>query len=170
MITPGTQSDSREAARLRLAAGAALTLSFVYGVAAAGWYVVPWLQDIERTAALVPLLWVHVFRHVALQVLGSATRGFDVPPQVRDRIAYGDVATSVLAFVSLAALTYDLPFAMLLVWAFSVVGILDLVNAMVSGLRVDAFPKAFDITWLILTFYVPILWITHVLILWKLVT
>ena len=168
MVGVGAKIGVEKAASLQTAAVVALTLSFVYCIAAAAWYVVPWLRDVERSAALVPLIWVHVFRHVALQVFGAATRGFDVPHHVRDRIVYGDLASSVLAFASLAALKFELTVAVPLVWIFSVVGMLDLVSAMIGGLRSNAFSKAFDVTWLILTFYVPILWTTHALIVWKL--
>ena len=168
MVAERAKIGVEKAASLQIAAVVALTLSLVYCIAAAAWYVVPWLRDVERSAALVPLIWVHVFRHVALQVFGAATRGFDVPHDVRDRIAYGDLASSVLAFAALAALKFDLTFAVALVWIFSIVGMLDLVSATVGGLRSNAFSKAFDVTWIILTFYVPILWTTHALIVWKL--
>lgn len=60
----------------------AMTLSFVAFIDAAVWYVAPWLAQRGRADALIPLLWVHAFRHVALQILSAQKSGFaisDVP-------------------------------------------------------------------------------------------
>jgi len=44
-----------------------MTLSIVACIAAATW-LAPWLSLRTRADALIPLLWVHAFRHVALQI------------------------------------------------------------------------------------------------------
>jgi hypothetical protein len=36
------------------------------------------------------------------------------------------------------------------------------------GIREDLFDKAADVSWLILTFYVPALWVSVVLVAWRL--
>ena len=42
-------------------------LSFAIFALMAVWYVAPWLATQQRAEALTPLLWVHAFRHIALQ-------------------------------------------------------------------------------------------------------
>jgi hypothetical protein len=68
---------------LTVAAQFAMVLTFVACIAAAVWYVAPWLALRERADGLVPLLWVHAFRHVALQIFSAPRLGFGVPDGVR---------------------------------------------------------------------------------------
>src|SRR5262249_13223721 len=51
-------------------AGAQLLSLFVYGLVAR-WYVAPWLGSLKRPNALIALLWVHVFRYVALMTFSA---------------------------------------------------------------------------------------------------
>ena len=152
------------------AAYAASTLSFIFGITAAVWYVVPWLRLRDRATALIPLLWIHALRYVAFQVFSAKATGFDVPVDIRDRIAYGDALSALLAFAAIAALHYRTVIGIVLAWLFSVVGIVDLVSAMVGGIQADLFAKAAGTTWFILTFYVPVLWVSHGLIIWQLLS
>jgi len=46
----------------------------------------------------------------------------------------------------------------------------DLGNALVVGLREELFERATGVSWLILTFYVPALWLTTALTAWQLMT
>jgi hypothetical protein len=145
-------------------------LSFVaYGLLAA-WHLVPWLRTQGRAAALVPLLWVHAFRHVALELFSAQRAGFAVPDDLRDAIAYGDLVGMALAVFALAALRAGSRFTVPLIWVFVVASVLDLVNALAGGVRAGMMDTAHDVPWLILCFYVPALWVTLGLIVWQLVT
>ena len=62
------------------AQAAAQFISLLVFIAAGRWYVIPWLNTRPRADALIALLWVHVFRYVALQVF-SAQRTGTVPPE-----------------------------------------------------------------------------------------
>ena len=57
-----------------------------------------------------------------------------------------------------------------LTWLFVFATAVDLGNALVVGLREDLFERASGVSWLILTFYVPALWLTTGLVVWQLVT
>jgi hypothetical protein len=57
-----------------------------------------------------------------------------------------------------------------LAWVFVAATVIDLGNAAVMGIREDLFDKAADVSWLILTFYVPALWVSVVLVAWRLWT
>ncbi len=153
-----------------LAALIANSLSFVLCVMAAAWYVVPWLKTQERAAALAPLLWLHAFRHVALQIFSAQQAGFAVPNDLRDQIAYGDVLGMALAVAALIALRYHSRLAIPLVWVFVVETMIDLSNAMAGGMREGMMAIANGVTWMILTFYVPVLWTSLALIVWQLWT
>jgi hypothetical protein len=147
----------------------AMMLSFVALIAAAIWYVAPWLSQRTRADALVPLLWVHAFRHVALQILSAQRAGFAVSNALRDEILYGDVLGMILALLSIFALRRRAGFAIPLAWLFVVATALDLVNASIGGTRERALGSAVAVTWLILTFYVPLLYTSLGLIIWQLV-
>jgi hypothetical protein len=79
---------------LTLAAALASVLSYGVFVTAAAWYMAPWLASRGRADALAPLLWVHVFRYVALQIFSAQQFGFAVSDSVRDQIASSDLCPS----------------------------------------------------------------------------
>jgi hypothetical protein len=147
----------------------AMMLSFVAAIAAATWHVAPWLLLQSRANALIALLWVHAFRHVAFQILSAQKAGFAVSDALRDQILYGDVVGMILTLLAIAALRNRLGVAVPLVWLFSVATALDLVNASIGGMREGALGSAVGVTWLILTFYTPILYTSLGLIVWQLV-
>ena len=148
----------------------AMLLSFVALIAAAVWYVAPWLSERGRAGALIPLLWVNVFRHVAFQILSAQKAGFAVSNVLRDEILYGDVVGMILALLSIFAVRKRLGMAIPLVWVFVVVTAVDLVNASIGGMREGALGSAVGVTWLILTFYTPVLYTSLALIVWQLIS
>ena len=145
---------------LDLAALAAMTLSF----AALGLFAYteawPRLSALPVERALVPLLWIHSGRHIALQLFSSQDHGFGVSDSVRDQIVYGDLLGMVLALVCLGALHWGWRLTRVLLWMFVVVTIVDLANAMRGGIAEGLLGKATDISWMILNFYVPVLWMS----------
>ena len=84
----------------------------------------------------------------------------DMPTGFALQAGYGDLAAGVIALVALPALHYRLAIALPLVWAFNVVGTVDLLNALP---QVEAIPH-FRSAWYIPTFIVPVLLVTHALI------
>jgi hypothetical protein len=155
---------------LTAAALVAVVLSFVVFGTAAAWYAVPWMRTVAVGAAITPLLWIHAFRYVALQLFSARAFGFAIPDLTRDEIVYGDLIGMMLALATLYALHYRWRFAIPLAWAFVVATVLDLGNAAVMGIREHLFDKATDVSWLILTFYVPALWVSVTLVVWRLWT
>jgi hypothetical protein len=153
---------------LMSAAALASTLSFIIFAMMAVWYVAPWLATHRRAEALAPLLWVHAFRYIALQIFSAQNFGFAVSNGARDQIAFGDVIGAILALIAIVALRYRAGIAAFLVWVFVAESALDLTNSTIAGVREELFSTASSVTWLILTFYVPLLWVTLGLIIWQL--
>ena len=145
---------------LDVASMIAMSLSFVALGLLAWTEVWPRVRGSSAARALVPLLWVHAGRHVALQLYSAQAHGFDVSDSVRNQIAYGDLAGMLLALLCLAGLHWRWPAVRTLLWVFVVVTVADLANALRGGLVEDLLGKATDVSWLILNFYVPALWIT----------
>jgi hypothetical protein len=150
------------------AAALASLLSIAVCLIAAVLYVAPWLGTQQRADALAPLLWVHAFRHVALQIFSAQQFGFAVSDETRDQIAGGDVIGMILAVAAIVALHYRVRAAPLLAWVFVAETALDLVNSTIAGIREHLFAAASGVTWLILTFYVPLLWVSLGLVVWQL--
>jgi hypothetical protein len=155
---------------LTAAAGLASAASFVVFLLLARWHVIPWMRRQSRTAALIPLLWIHAFRHVALQIFSAQHVGFAVSDTARNQIAYGDLTAMALAIAAIAALHRGSRLGIGLAWLLAVETVWDLVNASIAGIRENLFESASGLTWLILTFYVPLLWVSLGLIVWQLYT
>ncbi len=138
-------------------------LSFVVFGLLAWWYVWPWLRSVDWTTALTALTFVHALRPIGATVLVVSVAGTALPQDFREAVGYGDLATSVLAVITLLALRSRLGFAVALVWLTNVVGFADLVNALVGGIRYDVARLGMGSFWYVVTILVPILWIAHVL-------
>ena len=143
--------------------------SFVVFGLLAWWFVWPWLRSIDRTNAFIALTFVHALRPIGATVLVASVAGTALPRDFTEQVAYGDLATSVLAVVTLFALRSRLGFAIALVWLTNVVGSVDLVNALVGGIRYDIARLGMGSFWYVVTILVPILWIAHALALLLLV-
>src|SRR5258707_14832241 len=124
---------------LKAVAALGSVLSFVMFAIMAVLHVAAWLATRQRAEALTPLLWVHAFRHVALQIFAAQQFGFAVSDRARDEIAAGDVTCMVLAVISIVALHYRLRMAPVMVWALVAATIVDLVNATIAGVREQLF-------------------------------
>src|SRR5439155_25787260 len=111
---------------------------------AAGWYAVPKLR---RGSILAP---------------GSVGPG--VPAEFREMVGYGDMVTAALALIALIALRTEWTRAMLLVWVFVAVGMLDTVNAVIQSMRFNVFDDPLGVNWVIVTVYVPALLVSSYLI------
>lgn len=155
---------------LQPAQAAAQLFSLVVFGTMARWYVAPWLRTLERSAALVPLVWIHVFRYVALQSFSAQRDGFPISNGgVRD-IVGGDVAGAIIAFATLVALRYRPRVAVPLAWLLVAETTIDTAINIRGGIHENLMGAAGGVTWLIIGFYVPLLIVSVGLIIWQLYT
>lgn len=155
---------------LQPAQAAAQLFSLVVFGTMARWYVAPWLRTLERSAALVPLVWIHVFRYVALQSFSAQRDGFPISNGgVRD-IVGGDVAGAIIAFATLVALRYRPRVAIPLAWLLVAETTMDRAINIRGGIHENLMGAAGGVTWLIIGFYVPLLIVSVGLIIWQLYT
>ena len=153
---------------LTSAAALANVLNFVMFAMIAVWYVAPWLTGRPRAEALTTLLWVHAFRDIALQIFSAQKFGFAVSNETRDVIVGGDLLGMTLAVTSIIALRYRASMAPLVIWAFVAETAFDLVYTSILGVREQLYESASALTFLIVAFYVPLLWVTLGLVMWQL--
>ena len=140
------------------------TLMLVAYALAAYWYVEPRLAGLPRELALVPLLWVHVFRIIGGTILAPGSVDPGVPMEFQTVVGFGDMLTGFLALLSLIALRARFSGAIVLVWVFIVFGTLDTANAFIQSLRHGVFNYPLGFNWVIVTAYVPALLVSSVLI------
>ena len=132
-----------------------------WGIVAAR-YIWPALRNQSRANALRPLLLLHAFRFVGLAFLIPGVVSPNLPIAFARPAAYGDLTTATLALLGLASLPSR--FGIVLVWAFNILGSIDLLYAFYKGNRVGLEAGQLGAAYFIPTVLVPFLLITHVLI------
>jgi hypothetical protein len=143
-------------------------ISLIVFAAAARWYAAPWLNARPRADALTALLWVHVFRYVALQVFSAQQQGFPISDGGAIEIVIGDVAGAAMAFVAIVLLRRKSRIAILLAWILAAETVYDTVTNIHGGVREHLMGAASGVTWMILVFFVPAVIVSCVLTVWQL--
>ena len=140
------------------------TLSLVvYGLISA-WYVYPKLRAQQWNKALVPLLLVHGFRYGPLTLLMPGQVSSEAPLDVIQAIAYGDLISGILAILTAIMVWHEINGAKIMVWLFTIVGFGDVVFASVKGVGAGLLEMDMGFNLYILNFYVPMLIVTHIMI------
>ena len=129
------------------------------------WLLVPWLEKTPSNEALFFLTIPHAFRHIGMVFLVPGVVAGPLPETFAAPAALGDLLTGVLAFMALIALRNNWSVARPAVWLFSIVGTVDLINALRQG---DAWMTNFGATWYIPTMLVPLLLVTQIMIFFQL--
>jgi hypothetical protein len=148
-------------------AGAQFISLFVYALIAK-WYVAPWLGGLKRADAIIALLWVQVFRYVALMTFSAQRDGFPISDDGVLDIVTGDVGGAAIALVAIVALRYRARLGIALAWLLAAETIFDTVTNIRGGVREHLMGAAGGTTWLVLVFYVPLIIVSVVLLLWQL--
>ena len=141
--------------------GIQVLMSFIVYILLARWYVAPRLAALPLHAALMPLVFLHAFRHVGLVFLQPQVVGPDLQRAFAAPAAWGDLLAALLALLALVALRNRWGGALGLVWLFNVVGTLDLIYAVFKGLTLGVVLHA---AYYIPTFAVPALFVTHTMV------
>ena len=150
------------------AQGSAQLLSLIVFGTLATWYVAPWLKTRGRADALVALLWIHVFRYLALQAFSAQRDGFPISNGGLMEIVVGDLTGMVIALITIVALRYRVRLSIPLAWLLVAETIYDTFLNIRGGIHEHLMGAAGGVTWLTLGFYVPLLMVSLVLIIWQL--
>ena len=129
------------------------------------WLLAPWLEKKSSKEALFFLTVPHAFRHIGLVFLVPGVVARPLPETFAGPAAYGDLLTGVLALLALVALRNSWSVARGAVWLFSIVGTIDLMNALRQA---DAWVTDFGAAWYIPTMLVPVLLVTQIMIFFRL--
>ena len=148
----------------QLAFGISVLFGFLAWGVVTRQYIWPALRKKPRTDALRPILMLHAFRFVGLSYIVPGVVSPDLPSSFAVPAALGDLATAVLALLSLATLKRR--GGVVLVWAFNLLGTVDLLRAFYEGNRtaMGTAPGLQGAAYFIATALVPLLLITHGLV------
>jgi len=132
-------------------------------------YVWPWLKSMEQIEAQRAIATLHSFRFFGLVFILPGVVGPNLPAGFATFAAYGDFATGVLAILALLMARIR-PLFWLLVVAFNLVGIADLILDYYHAVQADlpAMAGQLGATYAIPIIYVPVLMITHLVALYLL--
>jgi len=153
---------------LKTALGLTQLTSMLVFASIAAWYVVPWLARQERATALTALVWPHVFRYVALQAYSAQRAGFPISDAGLTRLVYGDLAGAALAFLVILALRHRVQGAAALTWLLVATTAFDTLSNISNGIHENLFGAATGVTWMVVSFYVPLLMVSLALTVWQL--
>jgi hypothetical protein len=145
------------------------TLSLVVFILIARWYWAPRLANRGKNEAILPLLWIHVFRYAPLTLLAPGQADPHIPPDVVGVVAYGDFVAALFALLAIVAVKLQLRSATTLVWLFSIVSVADLVYATARAVASHLYTFYIGWGWYIVNFYVPMLIVSQVMIIYYLV-
>jgi hypothetical protein len=149
-------------------AGAQLITLFIF-ITLAHWYVAPWLAKRERADALIALLWVHVFRYVALQIFAAQRDGFPISTHGAMEIVVGDVGGAIIAFAAIVLLRQRALAGVALCWLLVAETATDTFLNIRGGIEEHLMGAASGVIWMILVFFVPAIIVSVGLLAWQLV-
>src|SRR5262249_51051401 len=133
-------------------------LSLLLYALIAKWFVAPHLALLPLPDALIPLFFLHAFRHLGMVFLVPAVVAPTLPPAFARPASYGALLAALLALVAIVALRARWSAAIPLAWIANVVGTLDLLYAFYQGISRDVGPHLGS-AWYIPTFAVPALYV-----------
>ena len=123
-------------------------------------YLLPRVEEFTPRTILVPILLLHSLRHLGLMFLTQGATYQGMPSQFAYPAALGDLLAAVLAFVTIPLLSRNSSAARAMVWAFNLLGSVDLLAAIMLATIYQA-PLFMGPSYWIPALWVPALLVTH---------
>ena len=130
----------------------------------AKWYLWPALVLRDPKAALTPLLLYACLRVNGLMFQMPGLVSPELPAAFAGPVGYGDLTAVVLALIALAALRYEVTFALPAVWLFNLAGLADLIYANISTFKDHVDPVSLGVSYYLAVVNVPAMIVVHVVI------
>jgi hypothetical protein len=147
--------------------GLSILMSFLAFGIVTRLYIWPRVDVAAREDAIAALAAPHMFRFVGLGFLVPGVVSPSLSPDFAQPAAYGDLGATVLAVLTVLALSARSSWAIPVAWVFNLWGAVDLLNAFYQGL-IGVGPGSLGAAYFIPTVMVPPWLITHALMLWLL--
>jgi hypothetical protein len=142
--------------------------SLVVLAVASFWYVAPFLSRLERTQALTVLLWVHVFRYVALFTISAQHNGYPISDAAVQEIVVGDLTGATIALLSILFLRAHSSLGLVLGWVLCLETILDFAVGIHRKIVEPSSAEVQGVLWAVLAFFVPAVIVSVPLLIWQL--
>lgn len=134
-------------------------------------FLIPKLPKLSFNFVATILLIPHLFRFIALEIYSALENGnAGGSAEMYATLIYGDVMTAILAIISIWMLKLKWHFAKAMVWVTIIFGVSDQILAASSVLSSGVGDTISDLTWFSFAFFVPLLWVSSVLLIWQLWT
>jgi hypothetical protein len=149
--------------------GVQFTFSLVLFALVAKWYIHPALDRLPVGSALVPLFLVHALRYLPSSAFAPGQVDARVPMDAMAAIAYGDLASAVLAVIAALFLHYRWGGAIAVAWLVNIATSVDWLYAgfLAASNQLVAYPMGGN--WYIINYYVPVIGVIHVMIFARLI-
>lgn len=147
------------------------TSTFWVYAALMAWYGWPRLRGMAAHHAAMLLVLPHAWRSIGLgSIIPVATDPALTTTSFAVNQAWGDFLAAVLSWVAFSALRYRVRGARWLVLVFNVEGFYDLSRAVVDGILVQFWNFQLGAFWNVITFFAPLLFLSHLCLFWLLGT
>jgi hypothetical protein len=146
-----------------------MVLGYLAWALAIAGHVWPRLRTMHRVEAQRAIATLNSFRFFGLAILLPGFVGPNLPPAFATPVAYGDLATALLAILVLLTVRVRSVFWPL-VWVFNLVGLADLVidTALAVSVNLPSIAGQLGAGYVIPMLYVPALFWMHLLAFWLL--
>jgi len=130
------------------------------------WFIGPYLAAQPIRKAMLVLLSPHIAHHVGLAVLIPGVVGIGFPANFAMVIAIGEPTMLFLLIPCLWSLRKNLPYSWILLWIYTVAGFTyNFISAYLAVILGSALVDKLHAHWYVSVFYVPLLAVSHILIL-----
>lgn len=131
-------------------------------------YLRDWFKARDFGAAVLPLLILHSFRYLGLNMLVTGQMAPDIPREALQIMAYGDFAAGFTALLAAIAIAYKSKIGAMLVFVFTIVGVSDLIIVAPTAFNANVFDADMGMMWFLLLVYAPTLLLSHIYIIFRL--
>tara|TARA_Y100000588_G_scaffold297194_1_gene317861 strand:- start:903 stop:1283 length:381 start_codon:yes stop_codon:yes gene_type:complete len=126
-------------------------LSLVIFALVAKWYISPALDKRSMEDALVPLFLVHTLRYLPSSGFAPGPLDPEIPMEAMSQIAYGDVASALLALVAVLLLRLRWSGAIAVAWVVNILMSLDWLNATMLAASNELVTYRMGVNWYIIS-------------------
>src|SRR6202521_4247501 len=135
--------------------GLQFTFSLIIFSMVAKWYITPALNKLPIHSALVPLFLVHALRYLPSTAFAPGQVDPKIPMDAMAGIAYGDLASAILALIAVVFLRSGRCGAVALAWVVNGVTSLDWLYAGYLAASNQLMTYGMGGNWYIINYYVP---------------
>src|SRR5262249_37878175 len=140
------------------------TFSLIIFSMVAKWYITPALNRLPIHSALLPLFLVQALRYLPSTAFAPGQVDAKMPMDAMAAIAYGDLASAILALIAVLFLRYRWVGAIAAAWLVNSVTSLDWLYAAYLAASHQLAMYALGGNWYIINCYVPVIALIHVMI------